>query len=66
MKSFHYMRLVSSFLTFALLALAVVVFPASVRAADKGQDDLDKATQLKLGRRARAISPRSSSSAKAP
>lgn len=33
----------------ALLALAAVVFPSGVRAANEGQADLDKATELKLG-----------------
>ena len=38
-----------------LLALAVAAFAPTARAANEGQADLDKATQLKLGARIRAI-----------
>ena len=46
MKIFQSLR---PFAALALLALAGTAFPSGVRAANEGQADLDKATELKLG-----------------
>jgi tetratricopeptide (TPR) repeat protein len=46
MKPFHSIQPLS---TVALLAWAAVAFPSVLRAANEGQADLDKATELKLG-----------------
>ena len=49
MKRLHCVRSLASVLALALLGLGVAVFPLSARAANDGQADLDKATQLKIG-----------------
>ena len=48
MKSTHYKHHRTPLLALALLALAVAL-PAAARAANEGQADLDKATELKVG-----------------